>query len=86
MTNAIHYPAPEVNPPLRPMSWLKWSRDGDQYIGGEYVIRLVEPYRWEVLHRGIHLRFEPKLNTSLAQAEHHHIERLRIHDLVGWGR
>ena len=85
MSNAIQYPAPEAVPPLRPMSWLEWSRVGDLYIGGDYVIRLVEPYRWEILHRDTHVRFEPKLSAALAQAEHHHVERLRRLDLVGWG-
>ncbi len=67
------------------MSWLDWSQDADEYAGGEYRIRLVEPYRWEVLHRGAHLRFDTRLSSALAQAEHHFGERLRAHDLVGWG-
>ena len=34
--------------PLMASSWLDWSRDDGEYVGGEYRIRLIEPYRWEV--------------------------------------
>lgn len=38
-----------------------------------------------MLHRGIHLQFEPRLSAAVAQAEHHHIESLRVRDLAIWG-
>ena len=71
--------------PLVASSWLDWSRDDDEYVGGDYRIRLIEPYRWEVLFRGDHLRFDDRLSAALAHAEHHYIEAVRIRDMTKWG-
>ena len=72
-------------PPIRPMSWLDWSQDGDEYAGGDYRIRLLGPRRWEVLHCDVHIAFDPSLQSALSVAEHHHRERLRLRDLKVWG-
>lgn len=76
---------PKAPGPIAAFSWLDWQRDGTEYVGGDYRIRLIEAYRWEVLHGGEHLRFDERLSSALAQAEHHHIESLRRHDLWMWG-
>ena len=71
--------------PILPMSWLDWEQDGDEYVGGEYRIRLLAPRRWEVLHGNSHLAYDESLRSALAEAEHHHVERLRLRDLKVWG-
>lgn len=43
MSDAIRYPTPEPPVPLLPMSWLGWSRAEDEYVGGDYRIRLIGP-------------------------------------------
>ena len=72
-------------PPIRPMSWLDWSQVGDEYVGGDYRIVLIEPRRWEIRYRGSHLAEDPSLQSALTVAEHHYRELLRLRDLVTWG-
>jgi hypothetical protein len=71
--------------PLRPMSWLDWAQDDEEYVGGDYRIRLIGPGRWQVLHRGSHLAYDPSLQSAFSVAEHHHRELLRRRDLMVWG-
>lgn len=75
---------PRKPDPILPMSWLDWRRDGDEYAGGVYRIRLIEPYRWEVLRNGRHLFYDRSLTSSLTRADHHYRERLRARDLIMW--
>ena len=75
---------PKQPDPILPMSWLEWRREGDEYAGGDYLVRLVEPYRWEVLRAGRHLFYDRSLNSSLTRADHHYRDRLRIRDLIVW--
>jgi hypothetical protein len=75
----------KVPPPILPMSWLDWARAGDEYVGGQYRIRLVEAYRWEVLRDGKHLFFDARLSGALVRAEDHYRDWLRIRDLATWG-
>jgi hypothetical protein len=70
---------------ILPMSWLDWSQDGDDYVGGDYRVRLRRPFCWEVLLRGKHLFSAPGLHAALVGADRHHRERLRAHDLTAWG-
>ena len=76
---------PRQPDPILPMSWLEWRREGDdEYAGGAYRIRLIEPYRWEVLHGGRHLFYDRSLNSSLTRADHHYRDGLRRRDLMMW--
>ena len=69
----------------RPASVLAWTRTGaTQYCGGDYRIALVEPLRWEILHRDRHLEFNSSLEDSFQRAERHHRDRLRRRDLIVW--
>ena len=70
---------------ILPMSWVDWKRDGDEYVGGDYRIRLIEPYRWEVVRAGSHLFYDTRLSGALTRADHHYRDRLRIRDLITWG-
>ena len=70
--------------PVGAFSWLDWTREGDEYVGGEYRIRLVGPACWEVLLRNEHIQFDDRLSSALARAGHHHIEAVRRRDMVKW--
>ncbi|NNC93223.1 MAG: hypothetical protein HKN80_12110 [Acidimicrobiia bacterium] len=70
--------------PILPMSWLDWVKEGDEYVGGEYRIRLIEPYRWEVLRKGKPAFFDTRLSGALARTEDHYRDRLRVRDLLTW--
>ena len=67
-----------------PMGWLTWVRDGDDFVSDQYRIRLIEPYRWEVIREGRHLFFDSRLSGALTRADHHHRDRLRVRDLITW--
>lgn len=75
----------EQGSPIPAMSWLDWSRRGNEYVGGRYRVRLIEPYRWEVVHDGEHLFFDASLKSALIRTDDHHRERLRRRDLFTWG-
>lgn len=75
---------PTPSGPVLPMSWLDWRRHGDEYSADGYLIRLIEPHRWEVLRDGHHLFFATRLSGALQQADHHYRDRLRVRDLITW--
>lgn len=70
--------------PILPMSWLDWERDGDEYAGGSYRIRLIEPHRWEALREGKHIFYDTRLSNALVRTEEHYRNRLRVRDLFTW--
>ena len=65
-----------------PEHLLDWEEtDAHHYVAGEYEITLIEPYNWEVRHRGEHIEFDDSLRYAFQIAENHHREILRIGDL-----
>ena len=71
--------------PLRPMSWLDWRQDGEEYIGGQYRIKLLAPHKWQVLLGGEHLRVHKRRAGAMDEAETHQPEGLRRRDMGVYG-
>lgn len=76
-------PSPIEGVPLRRGgSLLDWHETGPQhYVGGDYEITLIEPFRWEIRYRGEHVEFDDSREYSFAIAENHYREILRTQDL-----
>ena len=69
-----------------PGSLLDWHETATQrYVGGEYGVTLIEPYKWEIRYRGEHLEFDDSLQYAIHIAENHHREILRSRDLKRFG-
>lgn len=86
MVMAAHLEAEVRSPdPLRPMSWLDWRQDGNEYVGGQYRIRLLGPFQWQVLLAGEHLLYHESRAGAMDDAEAHYREQLRRRDMGVYG-
>ena len=64
---------------------LRWTRDGDDLMAGQYRIRLLGPRQWETTYRGLFLSVDSRRSIALAGAEHHHRETQRVQQITRWG-
>lgn len=78
-------PQSPIADPIRPMSWLDWHEDVDGFAGGDYRIRLLEPFRWEVSRAGRHVLFHETRSGAMDEAETHYREGLRRRDMWVFG-
>ena len=67
-------------------SLLDWRETAPQhYVGDDYEIALIEPFKWEIRCRGEHVEFDDSREYAFAIAEHHYREVLRARDLMAYG-
>ncbi len=64
---------------------LRWRQHADHYAGGDYTLRLLAPYAWEVRHLGEVVDVVPSRKLAFRLAEIDHRERTRRHDMKRWG-
>jgi hypothetical protein len=67
------------------MSLLGWRNTNDEYMGGNYRIRLVRAGCWEIRYRSEPVAMADGLKLAMSRAELDYRERLRNRDVVGWG-
>lgn len=82
-----HEPSPIEGARLHhPASLFNWYETAPRhYVGGHYEVTFIEPYKWEIRHRGRHVEFDESLEWSFRIAENHHREMLRSRDLRVFG-
>ena len=68
----------------RPTSLLSWREAEEGFVGGDYRIRLLGPYQWEISHRGRVLEINRSRRAAFEVVEDHFRARMRLRDSVRW--
>ncbi len=63
---------------------IRWRRDDPGYVGDEYEVKLLAPYRWEVSFRQTPIGFSPSRKAAVTLAEGHRLDTMRRTDLWLW--
>jgi hypothetical protein len=66
----------------RPGSVLDWRISGEEYLAGDYRIRLIEPRKWEITHRGATIAYHPSRASAFVIVEDHCRDAIRRRDLI----